>query len=184
MTERKSYVYGPEDMDGIPVILYEGTLTRGDTEGPDGLEIEDAVTRQYPIKKGDLVAFYSDSNNPGVIQVTTVTLGSNEVNDAVGIIGDNPIAKADAVTTSGQVPALAPRRVATMKAFGTRIEEFDVTSAGAIRAMYSVSFSEAAEGVIEGSATLANGDMLAAAYVAASGVVPCLMGYCGFHPAD
>lgn len=183
MAARKSYNYGPEDMDGIPVVLYEGTATRGDTEGPDGLIIEDAITRQYPLKKGDLVKFYSDSNNPGIVQVEKVTLGSDEVNDAVGRLADDPLAKGDSVTVSGAVPAIGQRRVATMKAFGSRMEEFKATG-GAIRAQYSAKFDESAAGVVEGSATLANGSMVAAAYTALNGITPVLMGYYGFHPED
>lgn len=184
MAERKSYVFAPDQMEGIPVICYEGTVTRGDVELPDGSIQSDVITaRSEGLKKGDLVKFYSDSSNPGVIIVQKVTLGSNEVNDAVGVLADNPLGN-DNTTATGQTPAFAQRRVASMKAFFHRIEEFDVTSAGAIRANYSVLFSEAAEGVIEGSSTLANGNMIAAAYTAASGIVPCAMGYYGFHPGD
>lgn len=184
MAERRSYVFSPEQMDDIPVVLYEGTVTLSDVELPDGSIQEDAITRSAALKKGDLVKFYSDSANPGVIQVEKVTLGSNEVNDAVGIISDNPVGADDGVTASSGTPVLAQRRVATIKAFGARIDEFDVTAAGAIRAQYAVSYSEAAAGVIEGSATLANGNMIATAYTAASGIVPVLMGYYGYHPAD
>ena len=44
MAARFSY----KDMDSscLPVKLYEGTITIADVEGPDGLIIEDDVTRQ------------------------------------------------------------------------------------------------------------------------------------------
>lgn len=184
MAERRSYIYGPQKIDNVPVILYEGAVTLSDVELPDGSIQEDVITRVAPLKKGDLVKFYSDSSNPGVIQVEKVTLGSDEVNDAVGILSDNPIGGDGGVTAHNGTPVLAQRRVATMKAFGARIEEFDATNAGNIRANYSVKYSEAAAGIIEGSATLANGEMIAAAYTAASGIVPVLMGYYGFHPKD
>lgn len=184
MAERRSYIYGPTKIDSVPCKLYEGTITLSDVELPDGSIQEDAITRSASLKKGDLVKFYSDSANPGVIQVEKVTLGSNEVNDAVGIISDNPIGGDDGVTATSGTPVLAQRRVATVKMFGSRIEEFDVTAAGAIRAQYAVSYSESAAGVIEGSATLANGNMIAAAYTAASGIIPVLMGYYGYQPAD
>lgn len=183
MAARFAYNYGPDEMDKVPVKLYEGTVTIADKLGPDGTTIEDTVTYSAPIAKGDYVAFYSDSNSGGEIVVTKVTLGSNEVNDAVGIVADNPIGN-DTVTASSGTPAHAQRRSATIKMFGSRIQEHTATSAGAIRAMYTVLYSEAAAGVIEGSATLANGAMVAAAYTAASGTVPCLMGYYGFHPGD
>lgn len=182
MAARFSY----KDMDSscLPVKLYEGTITKADVIGPDGLIVEDTITYQYPLEKGDLVSFYSDKNSGGEIVVQKVTLGSNEVNDAAGIVIDAPMGN-DAVTATGQTPAHAQRRSATIKCFGDPIiEEFDVTDAGAIRAMYSVLFSESAAGVVEGSATLANGDAVAMAYTAASGIVPVLMGYAGFHPGD
>lgn len=182
MAARFSY----KDMDSscLPVKLFEGTITKADVIGPDGLVIEDTITYQYPIAKGDLVAFYSDQNSGGEVVVQKVTLGSNEVNDAAGIVIDSPMGN-DAVTATSGTPAHAQRRSATIKCFGDPIiEEFDVTDAGAIRAMYSVLFSESAAGVVEGSATLANGDAVAMAYTAASGIVPVLMGYAGFHPGD
>ena len=182
MTARFSY----KDMDSscLPVKLYEGAITKADVIGPDGLVIEDTVSYAAPLVKGDLVAFYSDTNSGGEVVVQKVTLGSDEVNDAAGIVIDAPMGN-DAVTATGGTPAHAQRRSATIKCFGDPIiEEFDVTDAGVIRAMYSVLFSEAAAGVIEGSATLANGDAVAMAYTAASGIVPVLMGYAGFHPKD
>jgi hypothetical protein len=182
MAARFSY----KDMDSsrLPVKLYEGTITKADVIGPDGLIVEDTITYQYPLEKGDLVSFYSDANSGGEIVVQKVTLGSDEVNNAAGIIIDTPMGN-DAVTATSGAPAHAQRRSATIKCFGDPIiHEFDATDAGAIRAMYSVLFSEAAPGVIEGSATLANGDAVAMAYTAASGIVPVLMGYSGFHPKD
>ena len=181
MAARFSYV--GIDPNRLPVKLYEGTVTKADKFGPDGLLVEDTVAYQYEIQKGDLVAFYSDANSGGEVVVTKVTLGTNEVNDAAGIVIDTPMGN-DTVTASSGTPAHAQRRSATIRCFGVQIEEFDVTAAGNLRAMYSAIFSEAAEGVIEGSATLANGDMVIMAYTAASGIVPVLMGYSGFHPGD
>ena len=159
-------------------------MTRGDVELPDGSTQSDVITaRSGGLAKGDYVKFYSDSSNPGVIIVEKVTLGSNEVNDAIGVLAEDPKGN-DSSTTTGGTPTHALRRVASMKAFGHRIEEFDVTSVGALRANYSALFSEAAAGIIEGSATLANGDMIIAAYTAASGIAPVMMGYYGHHPAD
>lgn len=182
MAARFSY----KDMDSskLPVKLYEGTVTKADKFGPDGLLVEDTIAYSAEIQKDDLVAFYSDANSSGEIVVQKVTLGSNEVNDAAGQVIDTPMGN-DTVTASSGTPAHAQRRSATIKCFGDPVvHEFDVTSAGAIRAMYSVLFSEAAEGVIEGSATLANGNAVAMAYTAASGIIPVLMGYAGFHPGD
>lgn len=184
MAERRSYIYGPDKIDSVPVVLYEGTNTLSDVELPDGSTQKDVITRSAVLKKGDLVKFKDDSTNPGIIQVEKVTLGSNEVNDVVGKITDNPVGGDDESTLTGQVPTITHRRVATVKMFGQRIEEFPVTAAGNIRAMYSALYSEAAAGVIEGSGTLANGNMVIAAYTAASGTVPVLMGYCGFQPGD
>jgi hypothetical protein len=182
MTARFQNQFNSDDMDGVPVKLYEGTVTRSDVV-KGGLVIEDVAVYSAPCVKGDLVKFYSDSSNPGVMVMEKVTLGSNEVNDAHGRLVDDPIG-ADDTTASSGTPINALRRTASVKMFGHRIEEFDNTAAGALRAGYSALFSEAAEGVIEGSATLANGVMVIAAYTAASGIVPCLMGYYGFHPGD
>lgn len=182
MAARFSY----KDLDSgrLPVKLYEGTVTKADKFGPDGLLIEDTIAYSAEIQKGDYVAFYSDNGSGGEIVVQKVTLGSNEVNDVHGIVIDTPMGN-DTVTASSGTPAHAQRRSATIRCLGDKvIEEFTATSAGAIRAAYSVSFSEAADGVIEGSATLDNGNMVAMAYTAASGIVPVLMGYSGFHPAD
>jgi len=168
----------------LPVKLYEGAITRADKFGPDGLLIEDTVAYDAPIAKGDLVKIRSDETSGGEIVVEKVTLGSDEVNDAIGIVIDTPFGN-DTVTATGGTPAHAQRRSASVRCFGDDlIEEFDVTSAGAIRGGYSVLFSESAAGVVEGSATLANGDAVALAYCAASGIIPVLMGYSGFHPGD
>lgn len=184
MTSRQSYGYGPDKIDNVPVKLYEGTVTRGDVELSNGNIEEDAITaRSAGLKKGSFIKFYNDSSKPGVIQVQLAGIGANDVDDAVGIIVDNPLGNDD-VTASGGTPAFAQRRTATAKFFGARIQELNATSAAAIRAGYTVLFSESEEGIIEGGTTLANGASVAAAYTAASTPCPVLMGYYGHLPAD
>lgn len=182
MTAKFRYEY--PDASAVPVKLEEGAITRADVELPDGTIVEDAITaRAGAIVKGDYVKFHSDQNSSGEVVMSKVTLGSNEVNDVCGVVIDSPLGEDNTTATSG-TPAHAYRRRATVMMFGHRMTMMDVTAAGAIRAQYSVLFSEAAAGVIEGSATLANGDAVAAAYTAASGEVPVLLGYYGFHPGD
>jgi hypothetical protein len=174
--------YNNIDVNKVPVKFYEGTVTRS-TALSGGLVVDDAMTYSAQISKGDKVIFYSDANSGGEIVMQKVTLGSNEVNDVHGIVIDDPIGSDDVTATSG-TPAHAQRRGGTVKMKGVAMTTMDVTDAGAIRAAYSVKYSESADGVIEGSATLANGDAIAAAYTAASGKIPVLEGYHGFHPAD
>jgi hypothetical protein len=182
MTAVNRYEY--PDASAVPVKLEEGAITRADVELPDGTIVEDAITaRASGIVKGDYVAFYSDQNSGGEVVMTKVTLGSNEVNNVHGVVIDSPIGEDNTTATSG-TPAHAQRRRATVMMFGHRMTMMDVTSAGALRAGYSALFSESAAGIIEGSATLANGDAVIAAYTAASGEAPVLLGYYGFHPAD
>lgn len=182
MTAR--YSYKGMNSQRLPVKLYEGAITKADKFGPDGLLIEDTVAYAAELQKGDKVAFYSDANSGGEIVVQKVTLGSNEVNDVAGIIIDTPMGN-DSVTATSGTPAHAQRRSATIRCLGNPIvEELDVTDDAAVRAMYSIKYSESKDGVVEDSATLANGRMVAMAYTAASGKVPVLTGYAGFQPAD
>ena len=98
MTARFSYAN--MDPQRLPVKLYEGYVTRADTIGPDGLVVEDAVTYSSQLSKGDYVIPYSDSNSSGEVVVTTAGLGSNDVDNAIGIIIDTPFgADPDTVTT-------------------------------------------------------------------------------------
>ena len=181
MTARFSYAN--MDPQRLPVKLYEGTITRADKIGADGLVVEDTVAYNSQLEKGDLVIFYSDSNSGGEVVVTTAGLGNDNVDNAVGIIIDTPIGN-DTVTATNGTPAHAQRRSATIRCFGTQIEEFTATAA-AIRAMYKVQFSEStADAIEEDSSTLTAGAAVAMAYTAASGICPVLMGYNGFLPAD
>ena len=181
MTARFSYAN--MDPQKLPVKLYEGTITKADKFGPDGLLVEDTIAYSSELAKGDLVIFYSDSNSGGEVVVQAAGLGSNDVDNAVGIIIDTPFGN-DTVTASSGTPAHAQRRSATIRCFGTQIEEFTATAA-AIRAMYKLQFSEStADAVEEDSATLTQGCNVAMAYTAASGIVPVLMGYNGFMAAD
>jgi hypothetical protein len=175
-------LYDYPDASAVPVKLYEGTITKANVI-KGGLTVDDAITYNAPIAKGDYVKIRSDENSGGEIVVEKVTLGSNEVNDIHGVVIDSPSGD-DQVTATGGTPAHAQRRVATVMFFGHRIRMFDVTIAGAIRGGYSILYSESAAGVVEGSATLANGDAVACAYAAAGSVIPVLLGYYGFHPGD
>ena len=181
MTAINRYEY--PDASAIPVKLEEGAITRADAEMPDGTIVEDAITaRASGIVKGDYVKFYSDQNSGGEVVMQKVTLGTNEVNDVHGVVIDSPMGEDNVTATSG-TPAHAQRRRATVMMFGHRMTMMQATNA-AIRAAYSVSWNESTANVTELSATLANGNMVAAAYTAASGEVPTLLGYYGFQPSD
>lgn len=183
MTARFSYK--GMDSQRLPVKLSEGTLTRADTIGPDGLVYEDQGTYSAELQKGDKVIFVSDSNSGGEIVVGAAGLGSNDVDVAVGEIIDVPFGS-DGVTASGQTPAHAQRRSATIRCYGDPIiEEFDVDSSAAVRAQYKLQWSEDDAGAVEeDSSTLTAGCNVAMAYTAADGKVPVLMGLSGFMAAD
>ncbi len=177
------FSYADMDPKALPVKLYEGTFTRADTIGPDGLVQEDSGTYSAQLEKGDLVIFYSDSTSNGEVVVTSAGLGSDNVDTAVGVIIDTPFGS-DGTTTSGETPAHAQRRSATIRCFGAQIEEFDATAA-VIRAQYKLQWSEStADAVEEDSATLTQGCNVAMAYTPANGIVPVLMGLNGFMAAD
>jgi hypothetical protein len=179
------FSYKGMDSQRLPVKLYEGTITKADKFGPDGLLVEDTVAYSAELQKGDKVIFYSDSNSGGEIVVTAAGLGSNDVDVAVGEIIDTPMGN-DTATTSSGTPAHALRRSATIRCYGDPIvEEFDVDTGAAVRAQYKLQWSEDDAGAVEeDSSTLTAGCNVAMAYTAADGKVPVLMGLSGFMAAD
>ena len=182
MTARFSYKnMNPQ---AVPVKLYEGHVDIADAIGPDGMVIEDAVTYSDKLEKGDLVVFYDSSTSGGEVVVTAAGLGSNDVDNAVGVIIDTPFGN-DNSTVTTYTPTHALRRSATVRLFGTQIEEFDVDSGAAVRAMYKLQWSEDdANAVEEDSSTLTAGCNVSMHYAAADAKVAVLMGYNGFMAAD
>lgn len=184
MTARFSYAN--MDPQKLPVKLYEGYVTRADAFGPDGLLVEDAISYSAEVQKGDLVVFYSDSTSSigGEVIMEVASLGSNDADNAMGIVIDTPFG-ADPDTVSTYTPTHALRRSATVRLFGTQIEEFTATNA-AIRANYSVQFTESgSEAKVEEDASAAvKGTGVAMAYTAANGICPVLLGFAGNLAAD
>lgn len=182
MTARFSYA--DIDVKALPVKLYEGYVTRADTIGPDGLVVEDAISYSSQLSKGSLVIFKSDSNSGGEVVVEAAGLGANDIDNAVGIIIDTPFGN-DASTVTTYTPTHALRRSATIRCFGTQIEEFDVDTGAAVRAMYKLQWSEDDAGAVEeDSSTLTAGCNVSMHYAAADAKVGVLMGYNGFMAAD
>lgn len=173
---------GYPDAENVPVKCYEGTVTKSDVI-KGGLTVDDAITYSAPLQKGDLFKVKDDSSGEGYIVVEKVTLGSSEVNDAHGMLVDAPRGD-DQVTATSGTPANADRRIATARFFGSKLVVMNVSATAAIRAGYTIVYDEAAEGIKEGSTTLANGSAVNLANTAAGGKAPVLIGYGGFNPAD
>ena len=183
MTARFSYAN--MDPQKVPVKLYEGYVTVADKIGPDGMVIEDTVAYSAPLVKGDKVKVYSDSTSGGEIVMQKYAEGS-DVDIAYGVVIDTPMG-ADNTTATTYTPTHALRRSATVRFFGTQIEEHENTSGTYITAGYNVVWDESDDGVVVGALTgntLVNGSAVALAYTAAAGFVPVLRGFNGHGAED
>ena len=182
MASRFAYDF-TDNLPKIPVKLYEGTATRGDVIGADGLVLPDAITYSAPIVKGDYVKLKDDSNSGGEIVVEKFVPG-NEENNIIGKIVDSPKGT-DAVTTSGQTPAHAQRRRASI---GIRaVAVTDMVADGVQVAGQNVVYKESGASVTVtagGAVPAANGVQVALTHALDGVKFPVALGYFGYNPAD
>jgi hypothetical protein len=182
MAARFAYDFS-DNLPKIPVKLYEGTATRGDVIGADGLVMTDAITYSAPIVKGDYVKLKDDSNSGGEIVVEKFVPG-NEENNIIGRIVDAPKGT-DAVTTSGQAPAHAQRRRATLALRAVAVVE--MTADGVQVAGQNCVYKESGASVTVtagGAVPAANGVQVALAHALDATKFPVALGYFEYQPAD
>lgn len=176
----KKYVY--DDMlPRVPVKLSEGVITRADKLEHGKIVTTESYASQ--LTKGDKVILVDDSNSGGEIVVAKFAPG-NEVNDCIGEIDDYPMGYDD-VTTSGQTPAHAQRRRATLKLYANAVDMF--TADGTITAGHKVVYKESGTEMTLTDASAgpsANGQMVALAHASSGAEFPVALGYMGYQPAD
>jgi hypothetical protein len=185
MTARESLIY-TDNMPKVPAKLYEGTITRADAM-KNGLVITDAETYSLPIVKGDLVRIRTHSVQGQFL--VEKAIAANDSDWAIGICVDTPIG-GDGITVSGQTPAAAQRRTATIALFGDGVIELTVSQTGVIAPGDTVALDEDESNQVEtdvlyaSTGTAANGGMVALTYAATNTIVALLVGAACAFVAD
>ena len=160
----------------LPVKLSEGALTRANTFSPSGGRIDGMVSYAAAIAKGDLVELVTSSTDKGVIVVEALAKGA-EGAQCTGIIVESPKG-IDSATVSGQVPAIANKRMASAAFFGIGVVEL---TAGATITPGSVIVQDEGDGSYKGVAATEgqNGALVALTYAVVSEKVAVLVGASG-----
>jgi hypothetical protein len=186
MTARSSLVY----MDGFPKVpakLYEGTLTLANAM-VGGLKVENVQTYSAPIVKGDLVRIKAHTETGGVFLVEKAA-AANDADTVIGMCIDDPIGN-DGATATGQTPAAAYRRTATIALFGIGVIELTTSETGAVAPGDSIALDESENNQIETDTAFAsiakadNGSGVALTYAATGTIVAVLIGFSGAFVAD
>jgi hypothetical protein len=141
--------------------------------------MKDMGVYSLPVAKGDLVRIRTHSVQGQFLVEKAVA--ANDSDWAIGIVVDDPIGD-DGVTVSGQAPAAAQRRRATVALFGDGVIELTVSQTGVIAPGDTVALDEDESNQVEtdvlyaSTGTAANGGMVALTYAATNTIVALLVG--------
>ena len=177
MVARTSFV-NMRNFPVLPVKVSEGILTRADTFSPNGGLIKGMVSYAAPVLKGDLVQLVVGSTDKGVIKVQKLDSAGAEGIQAAGMIVESPKG-IDSTTVSGQTPAVANERIASVAFFGLGVIE--LVAAATIVPGASLDFDDTNDAQVDtktagGNTTLAdNGGMCALTYATVGEKVAVLM---------
>jgi hypothetical protein len=173
-----------ERLPKLPVKCYEYTVTvSSDAVNGRGDTYDRVVIYATPIKKGDRVVPYNDSNSGGEIVVSKYLPG-DDVDQVLGVCLENP-SGSDNTTANGGSPAHAQRRVATIAFFGDAVMS-DVDAEGAMTAGYGCGWGESAATptLVPVTSTPTAGAIVALAYAASGAKFPALYGFSGYGAKD
>ena len=177
MVARTSFV-NMRNFPVLPVKVSEGILTRADTFSPNGGLIKGMVSYAAPVLKGDLVQLVVGSTDKGVIKVQKLDSAGAEGIQAAGMIVESPKG-IDSTTVSGQTPAVANERMASVAFFGLGVIELD--AAGTIAPGSPVFHTEGSNDIVSGGAAAegVNGQLIALTYAEVNEKVAVLVGASG-----